>query len=149
MKADRTLSREDRQRAAAMVLFLAAVLAVLTIKSFHNGWFEPPVPLELNGKPGLVFFTLGRGCECQMLVVRNAEAQLAGWPALQKSGIAFFRVDFNRRPDLARQYGVQRAPALVLLDSTGEVVWKQDLGLSDEAPMDLISARQQIDLLMK
>jgi hypothetical protein len=92
---------------------------------------------------------LGRGCECQMLVVRNAEVQLAGWPVLHDNGIAFFRVDFSRRPDLARQYGVQRPPALVLLDSAGAVAWKQDLGLSDEAPMDLNSARQQIDLLMK
>jgi hypothetical protein len=54
-------------------------------------------------------------------------------------------VDSNRRPDLARQYGVARAAALVLLDGRGEVVWKQDVGLNDEAPLDLSQAQSQIE----
>jgi hypothetical protein len=29
-----------------------------------------------------------------------------------------------RHPDLARQYDVIRAPALVLLDAEGQVVWR-------------------------
>jgi len=57
------------------------------------------------------------------------------------------RVDFDRRPDLARQYGVARAPALVLLDSQGQVVWKQDVGLSDKVPLDLNQVEVQIEVL--
>jgi hypothetical protein len=50
---------------------------------------------------------------------------------------------------LARQYDVARAPALVLLDAAGQVVWKQDLGLSDEAPLDLEAASLQIERMLK
>ena len=72
----------------ALILFGVVVMAVLAIKSFNDGWFEPQTPLELNGQPALVFFTLGRGCECQMSVIRSAEAQLAAWPVA------------HRRPDI-------------------------------------------------
>ena len=105
----------NRRRSVILILFCAVVLAVLAIKSFNDGWFEPQTPLELNTQPVLVFFTLGRGCECQMVVVHAAEAQLAAWPMAITGGIPVLRVDFNRRPDLVRQYDLARAPALVLL----------------------------------
>jgi hypothetical protein len=53
-------------------------------------------------------------------------------------------LDFDRRSNLAHRFTVVRAPALVLVDAAGEVVWKQDLGLSDEAPLDLASAEAYI-----
>jgi hypothetical protein len=83
-----------------------------------------------------------------MSVVNAAEAQLDTWSILDETGIPLLHVDFSRRPDLARQYGVARAPALVLLDTQGLVVWKQDVGLSDEAPLDLDTAGSQIDHLL-
>jgi len=55
------------------------------------------------------------------------------------------RVDFERRRDLANQFGVARAPALVLVNAEGQVVWKQDEGLSDESPLDLNQAERQIE----
>ena len=108
------------------------------------GWFAHRQLLNLNGQPALVFFTLGRGCECQMTVIASAEAQIAAWDVPGEAGLPVLRVDFSRRPDLAQQYGVARAPALVLLDSHGQVIWKQDVGLSDEAPLDLAAAEAQI-----
>jgi hypothetical protein len=54
-------------------------------------------------------------------------------------------VDFERRRDLANQFGVARAPALVLVNAEGQVVWKQDEGLSDESPLDLNQAERQIE----
>jgi hypothetical protein len=149
MKADRAYSLKDRRRTGVLMLFGVLLMAVLAIKSFNDGWFEPKIPLELNGQPALVFFMLGRGCDCQMTVIRSAEAQLAGWQVAQDEAIPILRVDFSRRPDLARQYSVARAPALVLLDGLGQVVWKQDLGLSDEAPLDLEQAKDQVDTLVK
>ena len=119
-------------------------MAVIAIKSFNDGWFEPRLPLPLDGKPALILFMLGRGCECQISVVHNAEAQLAAWKVPDETDVPVLRVDFSRRPDLAQQYGVARAPALVLLDSHGGVIWKQDVGLSDEAPLDLAAAEAQI-----
>ena len=123
-------------------------MAVVAIKSFNDGWFEPQTPLALNGQPALVFFTLGRGCECQMKVVRAAETQMAAWPVMIDGVMPVLRVDFSRRPDLANQYDVARAPALVLLDSLGQVVWKQDVGLSDDAPLDLVQAQNQVETLL-
>ena len=148
MKPDRALSLEDRRYVMMLVLFGALVMAVLAMKSFNDGWFEPQTPLELNGQPALVFFTLGHGCECQMTVIANAEAQIANWEVPGEIGLPVLRVDFSRRPDLARQYGVVRAPALVLLDAQGQVVWKQDVGLSDEAPLDLEQAKDQVEALL-
>ena len=144
MKANRAYSLADRRRMGVLMLFGVLLMAVLAIKSFNDGWFEPKIPLEQNGQPALVFFMLGRGCECQMSVVRAAEAQLATWEVATDSVIPVLRVDFSRRPDLARQYGVRRAPALVLLDAQGQVVWKQDVGLSDEAPLDLTTCQARL-----
>jgi hypothetical protein len=111
------------------------------------GWFTHRQPLNLNGQPALVFFTLGRGCECQMTVIASAEAQIAAWDVPGEAGLPVLRVDFSRRPDLVRQYGVARAPALVLLDAQGQVVWKQDVGLSDEAPLDLATCQARMTIL--
>lgn len=148
METNRALSLANRKRMVALMIFGVVVLAVITIKSFNESWFEPQTPLALNSQPALVFFTLGHGCECQMLVVRNAEAQLAAWSVALEERIPILRVDFSRRPDLVRQYGIARSPALVLLDGNGQVVWKQDLGLSDESPLDLIQAQIQVDMVL-
>lgn len=148
MKPNRTLSLADRRRVLALILLGVVVMAMLAIKSFNDGWFEPKIPLELNDQPALVFLMLRRGCECQMSVVRAAEAQLATWQVAQKEAIPILWVDFSRRPDLARQYGVARAPALVLLNAAGEVVWKQDVGLSDDSPLDLVLAQSQVEMLL-
>src|SRR3972149_1128265 len=99
MKPDRALSWEDRKRMAALVLYGALVMAVLVIKSFNDGWFEPQTPLELIDHPALVFFTLGRGCECQMKVVLNAEAQIAAWEVPGESGLPVLRGVFSRWSD--------------------------------------------------
>lgn len=148
MNTNRAQTLADRRRAGVLIIFGAVVLAVLAIKSFNDGWFEPRTPLALNGQPALVFFTLGHGCECQMVVIRGAKAQLAAWPLLEQEIIPLLRVDFSRRPDLVKQYNVARSPALVLLDAQGQVVWKQDLGLSDETPLDLIQAQSQVEALI-
>ena len=148
MNTKRAQTLADRRRAGILIIFGSVVLALLVIKSFNDGWFEPQTPLALNDQPALVFFTLGRGCECQMIVIRNAEAQLAAWPLLEQETIPLLRVDFSRRPDLVKQYNVALSPALVLLDAQGQVVWKQDLGLSDEAPLDLAAAESQVKALL-
>jgi hypothetical protein len=131
-----------------VLLVLAGLfLGLLALKAVQEGWFAPRPPLELNSQPALVFFTLSRGCECQMTVVQSAETQLAAWVLPVDLGLNVIRVDINRRPDLARQYGVARAPALVLLNATGQVAWKQDVGLSDESPLDLNQAKRQVEAL--
>jgi len=39
-------------------------------------------------------------------------------------------------------------PLLVLLSTTGEILWKQDVGLSDEQPLDLYQAQKQYETLV-
>ncbi|MCK6539942.1 MAG: hypothetical protein L6Q26_07775 [Anaerolineales bacterium] len=127
------------------ILFLASLTLTLGLKAVAEGWFAAREPLPLNGQPALVFFTLSKGCECQMIVIRAAEAQLADWV----SPLPLHRVDFDHRRDLAEQFHVFRAPALVLVDAAGQVVWKQDEGVSDESPLDLNQAERQVEALTK
>jgi len=134
-------------RLVPLVGFVILMLGVLGIKAADRGWFAIHPPLELNGQPALLFFTLSEGCDCQMLLVHNAEAQLAEWNLPTDLGLNVIRVDFTRRPDLAKQYGVVRAPALVLLGTAGQVTWKQDVGLSDATPLNLEQVGVQVDAL--
>ena len=129
------------KRPAVWIIFIAALTLTLGLKVAQLGWFAVREPLPLNGQPALVFFTLSQGCECQMTVVRAAEAQLADW----ESPVPFLRVDFDRRSDLVQKFGLNRAPALVLVNAEGQVVWKQDEGLSDESPLNLNQAERQIE----
>jgi len=131
----------------ALLVLAGLFLGLLALKAVQEGWFASRLSLEMNNQPALVFFTLSRGCKCQMTVVLSAEAQLTAWKLPAELGLNVIRVDFDRRPDLARQYGVARAPALVLLDSLGQVVWKQDVSLSDKVPLDLNQVEVQIEVL--
>lgn len=142
--AEHIESRQKSYQKAGLVLFLITLLGVVLVKLFYTGWLSPCSPLELSGQPTLIFFTLSRGCECQMVVVHAAEAQLASWTVPSTAGIAVLEIDFGRHSGLARKYKIARAPALLLLNGAGDVVWKQDLGLIDTAPLDLLSAEQNI-----
>lgn len=130
-----------------LFVLLGLFLVPIGLKALQEGWFAPHPLLELNDQPALVFFTLSNGCECQMVVVAAAEVQLAGWAFAGETGLNIIRVDFDRRLDLARQYGVVRALALVLLDAGDQVVWMQNEGLSDEAPLDMEQVQREIETL--
>jgi hypothetical protein len=138
----------DKFRIGGGILFGVLLVGIILVKSQTEGWFESPKPLELNDQPALVFFILTRGCECETSVVKAAEDQLQSWTIPDEMGVPIITVDFYSRSDLVDQYHVARAPALVLLDGEGQLIWKQDLGLSDEAPLDLAAAEQQLNLVM-
>jgi hypothetical protein len=128
-------------RKALWIIFFAALFLTLGLKAVQLGWFTPHPPLELDGKPALLFFNKSRGCECELFIYNNAESQMDEWDA----PVQVIRIDLDLRPDLARQYDAIRAPALVLLDAEGQVVWRQDEGLSDASPLDLEQAKNQVD----
>jgi hypothetical protein len=123
------------------IIFLASLTLTLGLKAVQLGWFTPRPPLDLDGKPALLFFNKARGCECEILVYNNANAQMDVW----NTPLHVIRIDMDHRPDLVRQYDVIRAPTLVLLDAAGQAVWRQDEGLSDESPLDLNQAERQIE----
>lgn len=124
------------------------VIALLFAKAIYQHRLFPGPRLELCGQPALVFFSLDRSCPCQMTVIENAEAQLAAWDVSAASGLNVIWVDFNRRVDLAKYYNIGRAPALVLLNGAGQAVWKQDVGLSDEQPLNLLEAEKRLEALI-
>lgn len=125
------------------VVFLAMLALTLGAKAVQQGRLTPRLPLELDDKPALLFFNKTHGCECELFVYNNAEAQIRSWDAAMQ----VICIDMDRRPDLARQYEVMRAPTLILIDAEGQTVWKQDEGISDESPLDLDEAERQIEKL--
>ena len=124
-------------------VFLASLVLTFGLKAAQLGWFNPRPPLDLDGRPVLLFFNKSRGCECELFVYNNANAQMETWNA----PVRVIRIDMDRRPDLAREYKVIRAPSLVLVNAEGQVVWRQDEGLSDESPQDLNQAERQVEAL--
>jgi len=131
-------------RSVGLLALAAVAVGILGVKAARDGWLGEARPLDLGEGPLLVFFTLHRGCDCQMDIVYGAEAQLAAWEVPTASGLKVESIDFNQHRQLAKELGVARAPALVLLDQRGEVVWRQDIGLRDQTPLDLITAEARI-----
>ncbi len=139
----------SRLRILIFLFFLLAVVAVLGIKAVQQGWLLPRPQLALNDQPALLFFTLSDGCDCQMTLIRRAATQVAFWELPDNLAINIIRIDFALQPKIARYYDVARAPALVLVDAEGDLVWKQDVGVSDAKPLDLVEAEAQISALQK
>jgi len=130
-------------RKVLWIFFFASLVLTLSLKAVQLGWLTPHPPLELDGQPALLFFNKSRGCECEMLVYGNANDQLEIWDSL----VHVIHIDLDRRPDLAQHYDIIRAPSLVLLNAAGQVVWRQDEGVSDEAPLDLEQVEVQVEAL--
>jgi hypothetical protein len=128
-----------------LLTLAAAAIAIVGTRATHEGWFTYRLPLDLQGRPTLLFFTLSQGCPCQMRVVRGAEAQIAGWSEAHRGGLPVIRIDLIERRDLGEQFGITRAPALVLVDWHERVVWRQDEAISDESPLDLAQAEARIE----
>ena len=131
-----------------LLALAATVVWIVGIKAVHEGWFAYRPALDPQGDTALLYFTLSRGCECQMRVIRGADAQIAGWTEADRSGLPVVRIDLIQRRDLGESFGVYRAPALLLVDADERVIWRQDVGVSDEAPLDLSQAQSQIEALI-
>ena len=125
-------------------IFGAAVAMVLVSKAIRLGWFDPRPQLKLNDQPALLFFNRDRGCECELLVYRSAEAQLAAWRQEDRFEVRIIALNLEQRRDLVRAYQVVRAPTLLLLDGSGQTVWRQDEVITDREPFDLRELERQI-----
>ncbi len=82
-----------------------------------------------------------------MVVSNNANDQIASWSEETRQEIPVFKIDIERRPDLAEQYDIFRVPALLLLDSQGQLMWKQDYSINDDLPLDLNQFELEIQFL--
>lgn len=72
-----------------------------------------------------------------MVVYSAAERQIDGWADEERQDIPIIRIDLDRRPDLGIQYHIVRAPAILLVDRDGGVLYSQKDAVSDSAPLDL------------
>ena len=128
-----------------LIFFMIALGLTFGLKAAQLGWFNPHPPLELNHQPALLFFNKSRGCECEMLVYNNANAQMDSWNA----PLRVIRIDMERRPDLVQQYKIIRAPSLILLDTAEKIIWRQDESMGDEAPLNLNHLEREIEILIE
>jgi len=127
---------------------LAAALIVLGAKGIQQGWFAPRPPLELGGRPALLFFNNDRGCECVLVVYQRADAQIANWSPADRGDVPLHRINLEQRPDMARQHHIVRAPTLLLLDGEGKEIWRQDEITSDWRIFDLERFEEEILVLL-
>jgi hypothetical protein len=134
-------------RHLTLVLLGLAVLVVIAAKASRHGWLNPQ-PTLMPGSPGLVFFNGSRGCECELYVYTNADRQVANWSEAQRGGLAVIRVSIHAPGALKSKYKVIRAPSLLLLDASGEIILRQDNVVSDDEPLDLAEFEFEIQALL-
>lgn len=125
------------QKHALRIGLVGFLLIFLGLKFILQWGLKPHSSLPLDGQPVLLFFTLDDPCECMQELIQQAEDQIDHWPEAQRAGILIRRIDFDTDQDLAGQYNVFRVPCLVMLDSHGEVVLRQDYPLIEGGPLDL------------
>jgi hypothetical protein len=132
-----------------LLLLSFSILSVLGMKAVSAGWLLPQPAVDLSGGPVLLFFNGSRGCECEVFVYQNAEAQISAWNEDARQNIHVQKISIHRPTHLARDYKVVRGPTLLLLDRTGQVFWRQDEVISDLEPLDLKTFEIRIkDLLL-
>lgn len=131
------MRKRNRSSTIILGIFILGLLLVIGLKAVEEGWFSPIEPLELNGKPALVLFNRYKGCECELVVYEAAEHQIENWSEIDRNGIPVYVFNLDRRSDLKKQYQIIRAPTLILVDGSGDIIIKQDEGISDFEPLDL------------
>lgn len=128
-----------------IVLVILGIAGMIVYKAFVEGWLMPKDPLDLSNAPVLLFFNRHKGCACEMMVYTAAENQIAEWSEESRYGIPVVQVDLDRRPDLGKHFNIIRAPALLLVDSEGKILFEQKDSVSDTAPLDLDAFRRAIE----
>jgi hypothetical protein len=138
------MDRINTKRNSTLIALSLVVLIILLAKASSEGWLRAQPTIELGSAPTLIFFNGDKGCECELLVYRNASEQMAAWNEVDRGGLAVVQVSIHVQGDLKRKYKVIRAPTLLLLDAEGEIILRQDNVVSDEEPLDLASFEAQI-----
>lgn len=131
------MNLKNRSSIALFIIFLLGIMILLFLKGMNEGWFSPQELPVLEGEPVLLFFNRYKGCECELVVYEAAELQIENWAEENRRGIEVMIFNFDRRADLKRQFGIVRAPTLILLNAAGDIILKQDEGVSDTEPLNL------------
>jgi hypothetical protein len=102
----------------------------------------------MGDQPLLLFFNNEEGCECVLPLYARADEVIAAWQPDLLSQVDIRRIILDERPDLQRQYDVQRAPMLLLLDAGGQVIWREWGVATNPDVFDLAAIEEQVSLLV-
>jgi hypothetical protein len=140
---DRLILRPPSKR-LSVILVILVVFGILFVKALSEGQFSPREPLDLSNEPTLLFFNRSKGCECVLVVYQAADRQITAWPKEDYSGANLIQIDLDHRPDLGRQFNITRVPAMLLVDSSGKIIYQQTEAVSDKSPLVLVKFEQAI-----
>lgn len=129
-------------------LLAGAIVLLMGVKVGRPFLLPAGPPIELKNQPALIFFNNDEGCECVMPLYQKADAVIAAWPPEQRAQVPLHRIVLDERPDLQRQYDIERAPILLLLDAKGQVVWREWGVASNPNVFDLARVEGKIGLLL-
>lgn len=124
-----------------------AILLLLGLKTMPGLSAAGP-PLDLGNPPALLFFNSEEGCECVLDFYKLADTVVDAWPSGAGKDIPVHRVLLEERPDLQRQYKIDRAPTLILLDAKGREVWRDRGVASNPQVFKLEACEEAIQRLM-
>lgn len=127
---------------------LGAIVLLLGVKVGRPLLIPAGPPIELNNQPALLFFNNDEGCECVLPLYATADAVVAAWPPDRRAYIPLHRIVLDERPDLQRRYDIRRAPMLLLLDASGQVVWREWGVASNPDVLDLAAVEERIAQLI-
>lgn len=130
------------------LLLFVAVAVVLGVKSVKGSFVPAGPPLIIGDRPLVLFFNNEEGCECVLPLYARADEVITAWQPDLLSQVDIRRVILDERPDLQREYDVQRAPMLLLLDAGGRVMWREWGVASNPDVFDLAAVEEQINLLV-
>lgn len=126
------------------LLLAGAIILLLGVKVAGSLLLPSGPPLDLNNQPALLFFNNEEGCECVIPLYQKADAVIAAWPNENRAHIPVLRIILDERPDLQKDYDIERAPMLLLLDEQGQEVWRGWGVASNPQVFDLAEGEAQI-----
>jgi hypothetical protein len=130
------------------LLLLLTVVLLLGLKTIKVAFIPVGPPIMVGSQPVLLFFNNEEGCECVLPLYARADDVVAAWLPEIRAQVGVERIILDDRPDLGRQYDVERAPMLLLLDNNGQVVWREWGVVSNPEVFDLAAGEAQIRLLV-
>lgn len=140
-------SLTSRRRKVTGLALAGFILLLVGIK-FARQAFLPlvqPQSLDLNQQPALLFINVNEGCDCMLDLAQQANIQIDQWLKTQPALLPVHRIDFNAQKRLLEKYNVFRAPCLILLDGSGNILWRQDYPLAEGGPFDLKKLESEIE----